>query len=190
MLRTALQSGDFNFRRFTFPITIDNGVAGTGRATIRGRDSEIRAEAYLDLQKMQADSTWEIDLSGPGKGAQWPPLKLLVNGPATALGGASRTLSSEDVARAISMKRIESNMDRLEGLSKQSPPSSWRTTQEPAPPHGAGRNAPGNGNGNGKTVDDATPIDLPNDGPNTGFETRMRQILKSDEAASSGAARP
>ena len=129
----AVQSADFKFRHLKIPLTIHDGMLEVRRASFRGRDSTVRMEAYLDLSKMQADTTWQAGVSSD-KRMKWPPVKVQISGPLRELGARPRVLSAEDFVRAVLVRKMEGDITRLESLNKpQAGPASWATKQEPVP---------------------------------------------------------
>ncbi len=129
----AVQSADFKFRHLKIPLTIHEGTLEVRRASFRGRDSTVRMEAYLDLSKMQADTTWQAGVSSDRR-IKWPPVKVQMSGPLRELGAKPRVLSAEDFVRAVLVRKMEGDITRLEGLNKpQAGAPSWSTKQEPGP---------------------------------------------------------
>lgn len=183
----AAQSGDLKFRRLKIPVAIRDGMLEIRRASFRGRDGTVRMEAYLDLAKMQVDSTWQAGVSSDRR-AKWPPVKIQIAGPLRDLGSRPRTLAAEDFVRAILVRKMEGDITRLEGLNKtQTPPpaplSSWTTTQEPVPkPTRRGKRdtdnadiAPADPASNATVAPRKNPAAIA--APD--FETRMRDALQS-----------
>ena len=85
----AVQAADLKFRHLNIPLTIHDGTLEIRRASFRGRDSTVRMEAYLDLSKMQADTTWQAGVSSD-KRMKWPPVKVQMSGPLRELGAKPR----------------------------------------------------------------------------------------------------
>jgi uncharacterized protein involved in outer membrane biogenesis len=132
----AAQSNDFAFRALKIPVTVTDGVLEIRRASFRGREATVRMEAYVDLNKAQADSTWQLGVSSDRR-AKWPPVKVTLSGPVRELGNKPRTLAAEDFARAVLVRKMEGDISRLEGLNSSNKPPvpapAWTTKQEPAP---------------------------------------------------------
>ncbi len=179
----AAQSSDFGFRKLKIPLTVHDGVLEIRRASFRGRGAAIRMEAFLDLSKMQADSTWQMDVSS-GPRAKWPPVKIMVSGPLRELGARPRTLAAEDFVRAVLVRKMEGDIARLEGLNKpQARLQSWTTTQEPAPSRK--RNEPaGEAPAHPGAAGTATPRPLPSTAVISDFEARIRDALRNGQASS------
>jgi hypothetical protein len=130
----AAQSANFRFRHLKAPLVIRDGVVEMRRASFRNRDGTVRLQAYADLAKMQADTTWQAGVSSDRR-AKWPPVKLIAAGPLRELGSQPRSLSAEDFARAILVKKMEGDMTKLEGLNKpEEAQAGWSTKQVPAHP--------------------------------------------------------
>ncbi|KAI96025.1 hypothetical protein T281_02495 [Rhodomicrobium udaipurense JA643] len=145
----ALQSGDFKYRRLRFPLVIRDGTLEIPRASFRNlRDGTVRMQADLDLATMQADTTWQLGVSSDRR--KWPPVKVVIAGPLRELGAARRSVSAEAFVRAVLVRKMETDIARLESLSRPQPSqpaqatlpqpaatpaqaSSWTTAQEPAP---------------------------------------------------------
>ncbi len=175
-LQDAIQTSDFSFRRLRFPLLIQDGMLEVPRASFRGRDSTVRLEAYLDLSKMQADSTWLMG-SGSDRRAKWPPVKVSISGPLRELGSRPRTLASEDFVRAIMVRKMEGDLSTLEGLNKprSAAPAPWTTTQEPPAKQGKTRKK-----------EDQLPAQAPpraQAASPTPFEKRMRDALDNAQGA-------
>ena len=135
----AVQAADFKFHHLKIPLTIHDGTLEVRRASFRGRDSTVRMEAYLDLSKMQADTTWQAGVSSD-KRMKWPLVKVQISGPLRELGGRPRVLAAEDFVRAVLVRKMEGDITRLESLNKpQTGAASWATKQEPVPPAPARR---------------------------------------------------
>jgi hypothetical protein len=162
----AVQSADFKFRHLKIPLTIHEGTLDVRRASFRGRDSTVRMEAYLDLSKMQADTTWQAGV-GSDKRMKWPPVKVQLSGPLRELGGRPRVLAAEDFVRAVLVRKMEGDITRLESLNKpQTGAASWATKQEPVPPAPARR----------RRDDPAVQAGAASNGQSD-FERRMRDTL-------------
>ena len=130
----AVQSADFKFRHLKIPLTIHDGTLEVRRASFRGRDSTVRMEAYLDLSKMEADTTWQAGVSSDRR-MKWPPVKVQMSGPLRELGAKPRVLSAEDFVRAVLVRKMEGDITRLESLNRpQAGAPSWATKQEAPPP--------------------------------------------------------
>jgi uncharacterized protein involved in outer membrane biogenesis len=189
----ALQSGDFKFRKLRFPLVIRDGTLEIPRASFRHlRDGTIRMQADLDLATMQADTTWQVGVSSDRR--KWPPVKLILAGPLRELGTARRSLSAEAFVRAVTVRKMENDIARLESLNRPQPSpsvqtsqpapmalpqppampaqaSSWTTAQEPAPrprrsPNSSSAKQPG-----------AAPARLPSDPSSADFDKRIRDTL-------------
>ena len=160
------QLADFKFRHLKIPLTIHDGTLEVRRASFRGRDSTVRMEAYLDLSKMQADTTWQAGVSSD-KRMKWPPVKVQISGPLRELGGRPRVLAAEDFVRAVLVRKMEGDITRLESLNKpQTGAASWATKQEPVPPAPARR----------RRDDPAVQAGAASNGGGD-FERRMRDTL-------------
>ena len=130
----AVQANDFTFRRLKIPVTVADGILEIRRASFRGGSATVRMEAYLDLNKAQVDSTWQMGVSSDRR-QKWPPVKIMLSGPLQELGAMERTLAAEDFVRAILVRKMEGDISKLESLNKPQPavPAWTTTTQEPAP---------------------------------------------------------
>jgi hypothetical protein len=176
----ASQSSDFKFQGFRIPLTIRDGVLEIRRASFRNREGTVRMEAYLDLTRMQADTTWQAGVSSDRRA--WPPVKLQLAGPLGELGARPRTLAAEDFVRAILVHKMEGDIARLEGLNKpQGPSSSWTTTQEPAAKPNRRRKRDQDKSQSSPTAPGGAAAGK------SGFETRMRDALQSGTGAPANA---
>lgn len=189
----AVQSGNFKFRHLAIPVVIRDGVLEMRRASFRSRDDTIRAEAYLDLSKMQVDSTWQIGVRSDRR-AKWPPVKLTSAGSLLELGGHPQSLAAEDFARAIIVRKMEGDINRLEGLNRPHTPPQWTTTQESASDKSGVRQrnvktspqaVPNAGGGEAVEQNGSSPIKIPSALPPSDFEKRMRDALRAQDAANS-----
>lgn len=179
----ASQSGDLKFRRLRIPVMVRDGMLEIRRASFRGRDGTVRMEAYLDLAKMQVDSSWQAGVTSDRR-AKWPPVKILISGQLRDLGSRPRTLAAEDFVRAILVRKMEGDITRLEGLNKpQTPLSSWTATQEPVPKPTRRRKRDDGNPDAGPVQPDTNLSAAPRKGPavtaKPDFETRMRDALES-----------
>ncbi len=175
----ASQSSDLKFGRLKIPVTIHDGVLEIRRASFRSREGTVRMEGYLDLSKMQADTSWQTGVSSDRR-AKWPPVKIQISGPLRELGARPRTLAADDFVRAVLLRKMEGDMTKLEGLNKpQGALQSWTTTQVPAPEPTRRR----------KKRDSETPKTPPPppdaaSAATPNFDLRMRDALQSGGAAS------
>ncbi len=144
----AVQSGNFSFRHLKVPVTVQDGILEIRRASFRslpadakgktavaGKDGTVRLQAYLDLNKAQVDSTWQMGVlsdrrntvaAGQGDAGR----------AAARAGRRPKTLAAEDFVRAVLVHKMEGDITRLEGLNKPPPqPASkgWTASQQSAP---------------------------------------------------------
>ena len=131
----AIQTGDFGFRRLKIPVKVADGILEIRRASFRGAEGTVRMEGYADLNKAQVDSTWQMGVSSDRR-HKWPPVKILLSGPLRELGARPKTLAGEDFVRAILVRKMEGDINRLESLNKPN-------AQLPAPPNKSSAAAPG-----------------------------------------------
>jgi uncharacterized protein involved in outer membrane biogenesis len=176
----AAQASDFNFRKLRIPVSIQDGMLEIRRASFRGREATVRMEAYLDLNKMQVDSTWQMGVSSDRR-VRWPPVKIGLPGPLRELGARPRTLAADEFVRAILVRKMEGDLTRLEGLNKPSAAAQWTATQEPAK---QGRRRKRNKETSGDGAEEpeapaeaALPAPSPAPAPAQSFEKRMRDAL-------------
>lgn len=181
----AAQSSDFNFHGLKVPVSVSDGILEIKGASFRGEDATVRMEGYFDLGKALADTTWQIGASS-GRHRKWPPVKLTWAGPLRELGAKPRTLAGEDLVRAILVRKMEGDIDRLEGLNKtpatssikppaqaaKLPSSGWTATQEPAPKSTNRRKR-------NKDKPREAPATGPSEAPGRTFEQRMRDALEN-----------
>jgi uncharacterized protein involved in outer membrane biogenesis len=182
----AAQTSDFAFRRLKIPVAIQDGILEIRRASFRGREATVRMEAYLDLNKMQVDSTWQMGVSSDRR-VRWPPVKIMLSGPLRELGARPRTLAAEDLVRAVLVRKMEGDLNRLEGLNKPSVASQWTVTQEPVSKQerrrkGGKDNAGDQPGGQGAAAKTPAPP-----ASTQSFEKRMRDAL--EKAGNGGAPR-
>jgi uncharacterized protein involved in outer membrane biogenesis len=144
----AVQSGNFSFRHLKVPVTVQDGILEIRRASFRslpadakgktavaGKDGTVRLQAYLDLNKAQVDSTWQMGVLADRRN-KWQPVKVMLAGPLRELGARPKTLAAEDFVRAVLVHKMEGDITRLEGLNKPPPqPASkgWTASQQSAP---------------------------------------------------------
>ncbi len=125
----AAQSKDFEFRGTAVPLTIQNGILEIPKTTLFGNGAAVHLEGLLDLSKMQADTSWELEQTAGGRSM---PVKINVSGPLRELGAMQRSLAAEDFVRAIQFHKLAGEVSRLESLDK--PASAWPPARiEPAP---------------------------------------------------------
>jgi uncharacterized protein involved in outer membrane biogenesis len=174
----AAQTGDFAFHRLKIPVAIEDGILEIRRASFRGRDATVRMQAYLDLNKMQVDSTWQMGVSSDRR-LRWPPVRIVLSGPLRELGARPRTLAAEDFVRAVLVRKMEGDLNRLEGLNKPSASSQWTVTQEPASKEERRRKR-GKDNAGNRSIDPAAAAKAPAPPPAAqSFEKRMRDALEN-----------
>ena len=113
----AVQSSDFKFRKLAIPVTVADGVLEMRRASFRDGEATVRMEGYIDLNKAQVDSTWQMGVSSDRR-QKGPPVKLTLAGPLRELGARPRTPAAEDFVRAILIRKMEGDISKLEGLNK------------------------------------------------------------------------
>ena len=77
-------------------------------------------EAFLDLNKAQVDSTWQMGVIADRRN-KWPPVKVMLAGPLRELGARPKTLAAEDFVRAVLVRKMEGDITKLEGLNKPQP---------------------------------------------------------------------
>lgn len=137
----AAQSADFKFRHLAIPVTIRDGMLEARRASFRSPDEDrkerardvttVRMEGFLDLTTMQADTSWQTGVS-TDKRAKWPPVKLQVSGPLRELGAKQRSIAAEDFIRAVLIRKMEGDINRLESLNKPQAAVPQQASQLPA----------------------------------------------------------
>jgi hypothetical protein len=184
----ASQSQDFKFQHLKVPFVIRDGMLEIRRASFRNRDGTVRLQAYLDIAKLQADSTWQAGVSSDRE-AKWPPVKILISGQLRELGARPRSVGAEDFVRAVLVKKMEGDINRLENLNKPqaaSPaaapaPPAWTAKQEPAKRTGQqkkredGKAQRGAADANAARTQSQT---LPGASQRPDFESRMRDVLR------------
>jgi hypothetical protein len=182
------QSEDFKFQHLKVPFVIRDGMLEIRRASFRSRDGTVRMQAYLDMAKMQADSTWQAGVSSDRQ-AKWPPVKILISGQLRELGARPRSVGAEDFVRAVLVKKMEGDINRLENLNK---PQAAAPAAAPAPPAWTAKQEPAQRTGPHKKREDGKvqrgaadanasrqqPQALPGPSQRTDFESRMRDILR------------
>ncbi len=174
----ASQAGDLGFRKVRIPVSVQDGTLEIRRASFRSREASVRMEAYLDLNKMQVDSSWQMGV-GNGSHTRWPPIKIELAGPLRELGARPRTLAGDDFVRAVLVRKMEGDLTKLEGLNKPSAAKQWTATQEPASSK-QGRRHKRNSEqpAEPEAPADATPaVPAPAPPPGQSFEKRMRDAL-------------
>ncbi len=182
----AIQTSDFAFRRLKIPVNVADGILEIRRASFRGDEGTVRMEGYLDLNKAQVDSTWQMGVSSDSR-HKWPPVKIMLSGPLRELGARPKFLAGEDFVRAILVRKMEGDINRLESLNRpnaQLPPAkpsapsnkpsaaapAWTATQEPAPQKSRRRKRE-------KVKSGETPATQPPAARS--FEQRMRDALEN-----------
>ena len=128
----AVQSKDFKFRKLAIPVTVADGILEMRRASFRDGEATVRMEGYIDLNKAQVDSTWQMGVSSDRR-QKWPPVKLTLAGPLRELGAKPRTPAAEDFVRAILIRKMEGDITKLEGLNKPGGASPRPVAAAPAP---------------------------------------------------------
>jgi hypothetical protein len=121
-------------------VTISDGMLEARRASFRSSDEDrkerardvttVRMEGFLDLTTMQADTSWQAGVS-TDKRAKWPPVKLQVSGPLRELGAKQRSIAAEDFVRAVLIRKMEGDINRLESLNKPQPVAPQQASQAP-----------------------------------------------------------
>ncbi len=175
----ASQSADFKFQHLKAPIIIRDGVLEIRRASFRNREGTIRMQAYLDIAKMQADSTWQAGVSSD-KRAKYPPVKILISGPLRELGARPRSVAAEDFVRAVLVRKMEGDINRLENLNRPEVSATWSAKQEHAPLAAKQKKKPDNraqqGTFDWLHASPPTPPKAP--APSRDFESRVRDALQ------------
>ena len=128
----AVQSKDFKFRKLAIPVTVADGVLEIRRASFRDGEATVRMEGYIDLNKAQVDSTWQMGVSSDRR-QKGPPVKLTLAGPLRELGARPRTPVAEDFVRAILIRKMEGDITKLEGLNKPGGASPRPSRRRPRP---------------------------------------------------------
>jgi uncharacterized protein involved in outer membrane biogenesis len=180
----AAQSGDFDFNRHSAPVTIRDGVLEIAQASFPGNEASIRMEAFLDLSKMQADTSWELIQDSAGH-QKLSPVKIMLSGAVRDLGSRPRALAAEDFVRAVLVRKMEGDISRLEGLnsSNKLPASTpaWTTTQQPVPKKNPKKGREGEQTGNTPAASGGASGQTRPAGAAQAqsFEQRMRDFLEN-----------
>jgi hypothetical protein len=170
------------------------------RASFRDGEATVRMEGYIDLNKAQVDSTWQMGVSSDRR-QKGPPVKLTLAGPLRELGARPRTPVAEDFVRAMLIRKMEGDISKLEGLNKPGGASPRPVASAPAPARApAATPAPAKAAAAWSTAQQPAPTPRPKKkkedaaaakppepapAPDRSFEQRMRDALDGIGSTSS-----
>jgi uncharacterized protein involved in outer membrane biogenesis len=179
----SIQSTDFAYAPLKIPVTVNDGILEVRRAPFRGRDGTMRAEVYVDLGKAQADTTWDMRSSSSNR-EYWPAVKVMLSGQLRELGGRPRTVSAEDFIHAVTLRKMEGDLNRLENLGTGKPPPAaapaWTASQEPTAKKGRKTKGSQDERGDASVTAPTGAKARPTSPPQAqSFEQRMRDALQN-----------
>jgi hypothetical protein len=193
-LGSAVSSGDFHYRALKAALNLNGGVLSLD-TVFHGRKQNVRLRAYVDLSQLAIDSEWQVMLNQTGA-EPLPAITVGYAGPLADLAELDRRLDAEEVFRALTVRKMTRDMEKLERLSGPRT-GGWTATQEQTPKPG-GKQAPSQ-----REAEDRAPVaPAPNDSEAVpvkpqAFQEQIRSILsrhetpaknvKSPESASQGA---
>ncbi len=143
----AVRSKDFKFDKLAIPVKVAGGILEIRRASFSDGKATVSMEGFIDLNKALVDSTWQMS-AGSGRRKEWPPVKVTLAGPLRELGARQRTPAAEDFVRAVLIRKMEGDIDRLEDLNSTPAGAApakpgaaapvrasagWSTSQQPVP---------------------------------------------------------
>jgi hypothetical protein len=117
--------GQMSFRGFIAPVVVKDGVLEISRVAFKSPDAMVAANLLVDLQMLKLDSEWSVSWRGKTKAASsLPPVQMVFTGPVANFTALQPQLQTEAYERALSMQRMDRDMERLEKLNRAPPPAS------------------------------------------------------------------
>ncbi|MCH8239210.1 MAG: AsmA family protein, partial [Proteobacteria bacterium] len=111
-----LNGSTMSFPRITAPFNIRNGVLEFDKVTLSDTDGQAVLTTYLQLSSLTLDSEWVLQSSdGAEKGVK-PRVSLVFTGPLTELGKLKPKIDASGLARYITIRKMEKDVERLEKL--------------------------------------------------------------------------
>ncbi len=125
--------GQLPFRGFIAPVVVKDGVLEIHRAGFKSPDALAAANLLVDLQSLKLDSEWLLSYRGKMKLAgELPPVRLVFAGPVSSFTRLQPQLQTESLERALSMQRMDRDMERLEKLNRQPLPGPQPSSTAPS----------------------------------------------------------
>jgi hypothetical protein len=122
-INTGLRKGSIPYPAITAPVAVKDGVLRLQDVGLDGTDYAVKAGLMVDLASLRLDSEWEVAYSGKSKsGEKLPAVHLVFAGPVAQFASLQPQISTEQLERYLSMRRMEQDMDRLEKLSRPGAP--------------------------------------------------------------------
>jgi len=108
------------FRGFIAPVVLKDGVIQVRAAGFKSPDYLARANLFVDLASNKLDSEWQLAWRGKSKVPMSPlaPVRLIFAGPVATFATLKPQLQTEAYERALSMQRMDKDMERLEKLNR------------------------------------------------------------------------
>ena len=133
-LAARLAGRSFHYRKMTVPFTVRDGSARAGgiRVASLNTGSVLDVDAYVDLSRFAFDGSFTLKPSQdePSAGKPLPPVTLVYAGRLERLGLVAPRIDAGALARELTVRQMEENVERLERLRQRSGDAGDVETQE------------------------------------------------------------
>lgn len=122
-LRERLRDARFPFPGFELPFVIEDGTARVRGVRIAAADGRaaLTMDTYLDFARLAYDSEWTLT-EQPDIGERGiltlPPVTIVHSGPLNGLGRHEPRIEIGALARELTVRQMETNVERLEALRR------------------------------------------------------------------------
>ncbi|MGI9405398.1 MAG: AsmA-like C-terminal region-containing protein [Hyphomicrobiaceae bacterium] len=140
----------------TISLRIRDGALQADELNISTRAAAIKATTFVDLGRLRLDSEWRVTPKAVGGGPALPPVTVLYAGDIRRLSEISPGFAVSALERELAVRRLEGNIDRLEGLRSLKIRKRKKSEAAPAQTTGAIRPTIGGENASG-SIDPALP---------------------------------
>ncbi len=137
-----LKNSEMSFSQIAAPFNIRNGVLEFDKLALSDAEGRATITTYLQLSSFQLDSEWVLQ-SAEGAGRDKKPrVSLVFTGPVGELGRINPKIDTTGLARYVTIRKMEKDVERLEKLDvsgpepdkKADPVKPRATAQTPAVP--------------------------------------------------------